>query len=357
MGEIDSINEEEIIMLQAQAQISKYMFAFVDSMAIKCAVELRIADIIHSYNGQKITLSQIATNIHSPSSPHMDYLFRIMRLLVRRKIFTSSTSQDGDTLYGLTPISRWLLHDSELSVAPMFLLLTNPTLMATWHYFSNCIKEGGIPFKKAHGCEIFEMASKDDELNNNFNNGMNSMTKCIMREVIKEYKDGFNSITSLVDVGGGIGAAMFEIVKAYPHIKGINFDLPHVVLRAQKFEGVDHVEGDMFEAIPPADAVFLKWVLHDWGDEDCVKILKNCRKAIPKKTGKVIIVDAVLKLEGEGLFDDVGFITDLVMIAHTSGGTERSEDEWNKLLKEAEFPHYNIIEISAWPSIIVAYPQ
>ncbi|KAG5569354.1 hypothetical protein H5410_059120 [Solanum commersonii] len=355
------MTEEEIIMLNAQVEISKYMFAFVDSMAIKCAVELRIADIIHSYNDQKITLSQIATNIDCSSSSHMNYHFRITRHLVRRKIFTASTSQDGDTLYGLIPISRWLLHDSELSVAPMFLFLTNPILMATWHYFSNCIKEGGIPFKKAHGCEIFEMASKYDELNNNLNNGMNSMTKCIMREVIKEYKDGFNSITSLVDVGGGIGGgiggAMFEIVKAYPHVKGINFDLPHVVLRAQKFEGVDHVEGDMFEAIPPADAVFLKWVLHDWGDEDCVKILKNCRKAISKKTGKVIIVDTVLKLEGEGLFDDIGFIMDLVMIAHSSGGKERSEDEWNKLLKEAGFLRYNITEISAWLFIIEAYPH
>ncbi|XP_060211431.1 (R,S)-reticuline 7-O-methyltransferase-like [Lycium barbarum] len=352
MFEIDSMNEAE--MLQGQAEVSKYMFAFADSMAIKCAVELRIADIIHSH-GHPITLSQIATNVDS-SSPDISYLSRIMRFLVRRKIFTAN-SQGGDTLYGLTPISRWLLHDTELSVAPMFLMQNNPILMAPWHYFSNCVKEGGIAFKKAHGYEIFEMASKDDELNENFNNGMNSVTKIIVQAIIKEYKNGFDSITSLVDVGGGTGAAMFEIVKAYPHIKGINYDLPHVVSTAKKYDGVDHVGGDMFQDIPSADAVFLKWVMHDWGDEDCVKILKNCRKVIPEKTGKVIIVDAVLKTDGEGLFDNMGFILDLLMIAHTSGGKERSEAEWNKLLKEAGFPRYNIIQIPAWPSIIEAYPQ
>lgn len=355
MGEIDSLDEAEI-MLQAQAEVFKYMFSFADSMAIKCAVELRIADIIHSY-GHQITLSQIATNIESSSSPDVSYLSRIMRFLVRRKIFSATISPVGDTIYGLTPISRWLLHDTELSVAPIFLLQNNPILMAPWHYFSNCVKEGGIAFKKAHGCELFEMTSKDDELNKNFNNGMNAVTRCLMREIIKGYKDGFSSITSLVDVGGGTGVAMSEIVKAYPHIKGINFDLPHVVSTAQKYEGVDHVGGDMFKAIPPADAVFVKWVMHDWRDEDCVKILKNCRKAISEKTGKVIIVDAVLKSEGEGLFDDMGFIFDLVMIAHSSGGKERSEDEWNKLLKEAGFSRYNIIDIPAWLSIIEAYPS
>nr|XP_016460458.1 PREDICTED: (R,S)-reticuline 7-O-methyltransferase-like [Nicotiana tabacum] len=87
----------------------------------------------------------------------------------------------------------------------------------------------------------------------------------------------------------------------------------------------------------------IRWVMHDWGDEDCVKILTNCRKAIPEKTGKVIIVDAVLKSEGEGLFDDMGFILDLLMIAHSSGGKERSENEWKILLKEAGFPVFHVI--------------
>ncbi|MCD7462214.1 hypothetical protein HAX54_048010 [Datura stramonium] len=356
MEEIDSMKEEEI-MVQGQAEVYKYMFAFVDTMAIKCAVELRIADIIHSHGHKMMTLSQIATKIDSSSSPHTNYLERIMTFLVRRKIFTAATSPGGETLYGLTPISRWLLHDTELSVAPIFLLQSNPILMAPWHYFSSCVREGGIAFKKAHGCDIFEMASKDEEFNKNFNNGMSSTTRNIMKAIIKSYKDGFNSITSLVDVGGGTGVAMSEIVKAYPHIKGVNFDLPHVVSTAQKYEGVYHVGGDMFETIPPAHAVFLKCVMHHWGDEDCVKILKNCRKAIPEETGKVIIVDAVLKLGGESLFDDMGFISDLAMIAYSNGGKIRSEDEWNKLLKEAGFPRYNIIDIPAWSLIIEAYPQ
>lgn len=96
--------------------------------------------------------------------------------------------------------------------------------------------------------------------------------------------------------------------------------------------------------------------MHDWGDEDCVKILKNCRKAIPEKTGKIFIVDVVLKPEGDGLFDSIGMIFDLLMIAHSSGGKERTEPEWKKLLEKGGFPRYNITEIPACFSIIEAYP-
>lgn len=97
--------------------------------------------------------------------------------------------------------------------------------------------------------------------------------------------------------------------------------------------------------------------MHDWSDEDCVKILKNCRKAIPETGGKVIIVDIVLEPEGNGLFDDTGLVLDLVMVAHTSAGKERTENEWKKILKEGGFPRYKVIKIPAITSIIEAYPQ
>ncbi|KAA8526412.1 hypothetical protein F0562_008385 [Nyssa sinensis] len=341
-------------MLQGQADIWQYMFHFADSMALKCAVELRIADIIHSH-GCPITLSQIASGIASPS-PDISCLSRVMRLLVRKKIFTASPQSDGgDTLYGLTHSSRWLLHDAELSLAPMLLMENHPWLLAPWHCLSRCVREGGIAFQKAHGREIWDLASINPEFNKIFNDGMECTAKITMRAIISGYKDGFGSVGSLVDVGGGTGGVMAEIVKEYPHIKGINFDLPHVVATAPEYHGVCHVGGDMFKAIPKADAVFMKWIMHDWGDEDCVKILKNCRKAIPEKTGKVIIVELVLQPEGDGMFDNTGLAFDLLMIAHSSGGKERTEPEWKKVLEEGGFLRYKIIKIPALPSIIEAY--
>ena len=102
--------------------------------------------------------------------------------------------------------------------------------------------------------------------------------------------------------------------------------------------------------------ILLQWVLHDWSDEHCIKILKNCRKAISEKIGKVIIVDIVLEKDNNDLFDETRMVFDLLMMAHTSGGKERTELEWKKLLKEGGFPSYKIIKIPTMPSIIEAYP-
>jgi len=101
---------------------------------------------------------------------------------------------------------------------------------------------------------------------------------------------------------------------------------------------------------------YMQWILHDWSDEHCIKILKNCRKAIPEKTGKVIIVDHVLRPEGNELFTDVGIAFDMMLLAHNAGGKERTEENWKWLFKETGFARYNIIKINALPSIIEAFP-
>ena len=101
----------------------------------------------------------------------------------------------------------------------------------------------------------------------------------------------------------------------------------------------------------------MQWVLHDWPEDLCVKLLKNCRKAIPENSGKIIIADIVLDPQGKRLFDDQGFVFDVNMLAHNTGGKERTEKEWKKLLAETGFPRYKITKIPALQSIIEAYPK
>ncbi|RZC75857.1 hypothetical protein C5167_000372 [Papaver somniferum] len=346
--------EEE--SLKGQADIWEHMFAFVDSMALKCAIELGIPDIINSH-GRPTTMSEIIESLKtttSSSSPSVDFLTRVMRLLVRKRIFTSHSHQESNqTLYDLTPSSKWLLKDSELNLSRLFLFETDPTLVTPWHYMGKCVQDGGLSFQKAHGCGIWDLTLANPQFNQLFNEGMACTAKMQV-----DYRNGFNGIGSLVDVGGGTGAIIAEIVKANPHIQGINFDLPHVVATAPEYPGISHVGGDMFAHIPEADAVIMKWIMHCWSDENCVKILRNCRKAISKtKNGKVIIVDCVLRPEGDGLFDETGLAFDLLMMVNTLGGKERTEIEWNILLKSAGFPRYNIIQLPTFPSIIEAFPE
>lgn len=251
------------------AEISKQINGAVKAMALKCAVELRIADIIHSHN-PPMTLSEIASCIDSPS-PHGEIMIsnlrRIMRLLVHNKMFSVSKSnspeddEDEEALYGLSNLSKWILHDSDASLVPLLLCLNDPHILASLHYLSQSVKEGGIAFNNAHGCNVWDYyALQNPELSKTFYGAMSSLTKIKAREILAGYKDGFLGITSLTDVGGGTGTLMYEIVKSYPHIKAINFDLPHVVATAPMYNvRVLHVGGDMFQgSIPKTNAIFIK---------------------------------------------------------------------------------------------------
>ncbi|XP_021736732.1 desmethylxanthohumol 6'-O-methyltransferase-like [Chenopodium quinoa] len=365
MGSIDlqleNVNEDAEL-LKAHAEVYNHLFAYADTLALRAAIDLRIADIIHSH-GHPMSLSQIASKLESPS-PDVTCLARVMRMLVRKKIFTvdynNTSGEEIVPLYGLTTTSMWLLHDQDLSLAPMFLTFTHPWIISAWFEISRSIKEGGTPFEKAYGQSFWERAAEDPEFNTMFNTGMAAATKPALDAVVKGYKDGFSELKgTLIDVGGGIGRMIAKIVKAYPHIKGINLDLPHVVASAPQHPGVTHVGGDMFKEIPNADAIIFKSILHDWTDEHCLKILKNCKKAVSQSKGKVIIVDVILNPDGKGLFDDAVIGCDLWLMADCVGGKERTEEEWRKLLKEAGFTTLNVIRLPTIMSlsIIEAVPQ
>ncbi|KAK4397978.1 putative O-methyltransferase 3 [Sesamum angolense] len=142
-------------------------------------------------------------------------------------------------------------------------------------------------------------------------------------------------------------------------MKCIVLDLPHVVFGMEGTNNLTYVAGDMFEAIPSVDVVFLKWLLHDWNNESCAKILKRCKEAIAGENragAKVIIVDMVLDVFGR---DDKAMETclffDIALIPYVSG-QERTEKEWAKLFFDAGFTGYKIIPAFGLRCLIEVYP-
>ncbi|CAI9290796.1 unnamed protein product [Lactuca saligna] len=340
-------------MLIGQAQVWRYLYGAFDALAIRSCIELHIADIIS--NHKRATLSDIATGIDSPSI-NVDGLERLMKFLVHRKVFDEEDAE-GERVYSLNHCSKWLLCNTKMSLAPFVMMFTNPIMALPAYAVTRSVKEGGAAFKLAHEEELFDFLSHNSDINTIYNEGMESVTNIMIDAIISSYKNGFLELKgSLVDVGGGTGVAISEIVKAYPHLKGINFDLPHVISTAISYDGVTHVAGDMFEAIPPAETIFMKTILHSYSNDDCVKILKNCRKAVPKETGKVIMVEIVKDQKGDDPFKDIRVSFDLAMFTLVSSGRERTEGEWEKLFSDCGFCRYNIIKIPALFSVIEAFP-
>ncbi|KAA8526327.1 hypothetical protein F0562_008470 [Nyssa sinensis] len=249
---MDMANDElNRVLLHSQAHIWNHIFNFINSMSLKCAIQLDIPDIINNH-GRPMTLSQLVAALPINQSKAR-CVYRLMRILVQSGFFVKQkvSEEAEEEGYLLTPAARLLLKDEPLSVTPFLLAMLDPILNKT-------------------------MASY-----------------C---------KGAFKGLNSLVDVGGGTGTVAKSIADAFPHLNCTVFDLPHVVAGLEGSKNLNYVAGNMFEAIPPADAILLKWILHDWSDEESVKILKKCKEAIPSrdKGGKVMIIDMTVENQKGG---------------------------------------------------------
>lgn len=353
VARIHEVEEES----QAQEDIWKCICGFTEMAVVKCAIELGISDFLETHQ-EPITLNQLSSALGCSASNN--YLHRIMRFLINRGIFKEVFIGHGEMGYAQTPVSRLLRRDGQNSMAALVLLESSPVMLAPWHYLSARVleKEKTATFSAVHGKDVWEYAKNNPEHSKLINDALACHARVTMRVIIDNCAEIFKGIESLVDVGGGNGTTLGMLVKPFPWISGINFDLPHVVSVAPHYHGVAHVEGDMFDSVPNAQAAFLMSVLHDWGDEECIQILKNCIKVIPKDTGKVIIVEAVLegKKGNEKSLKDVGFMLDMVMMAHTTNGKERTAKEWAHILTAAGFSKHSIVQIPAIECVILAYP-
>uniref|UniRef100_A0A5B7ANX0 Putative RS-norcoclaurine 6-O-methyltransferase n=1 Tax=Davidia involucrata TaxID=16924 RepID=A0A5B7ANX0_DAVIN len=348
-GEATRREEEE--EAQAQVDIWKYVFGFVDMAVVKCAIELGIADVLESHEGP-LTLSELSSSLGcSPSA-----LYRIMRFLVHRQIFKENPTSQGSMGYVQTPLSRLLTRHNN-SMAALVLLESSPVMLAPWHGLSaRVLANGTSAFEAAHGEDVWSYAAADPGHSKLINDAMACDARVAVPAILNGCPEVLDGLGSLVDVGGGDGTTLRMLVKACPWIKGTNFDLPHVVSVAPDCVGIQHVGGDMFHTVPNADAAFLMWVLHDWADDECIQILRKCREAIPKDKGKVIIVEAVVEEEEGDKLKYVRLMLDMVMMAHTNKGKERTLKEWAYVLSEAGFSRHTVKRIQAVQSIIEAYP-
>lgn len=344
-------------LLDAQLELWHTTFAYIKSMALKSALDLHIADAIHN-NGGTATLSQIVSEamLHPSKIP---CLRRLMRVLTATEIFSVRHQNDGGELvYGLTPASQLLVGTS--SLAPFASLILHGNFLSPFLRLSTWLQqEHSDPslFEMTHGHTAWGMSDHNPTFAAIFNKGMVSDSSFVMDIAIKECGHVFQGLSSLIDVAGGLGGAALAISTAFPHVQCSVLDLPNVIANALASTNVKYIAGDMFESIPQANAIFLKWILHNWADADCVKILRNCKDAIPPRDagGKVIILDMVVGGESANVkHKETQVLFDLFIMF--INGVERDEQEWKKIIFEAGFSDYKIIPVLGVRSIIEVYP-
>ncbi|CAI9754900.1 unnamed protein product [Fraxinus pennsylvanica] len=353
--------EQSSELLRAQSHVWNHMFNFINSMSLKCAIQLGIPDIILKH-GKPMTLLELVDTLPiNKAKAHGVY--RLMRILIHSGFFIEEKISENEEKKGYwqTPASRLLVKDEPFSLAPYLLVVLDPILTEPWHYVAEWFKDDQpTPFSTLHGRSFWGYASHDPKLNHLFNNAMANDSRLITSVVIRDCKHVFEGLNSMVDVAGGTGTMTKAVAEMFPKLKCTVLDLPHVVAGLKGTKNLCYVGGDMFESIPQADAILLKWILHDWSDEECIKILKKCREAIPSKEegGKLIIIDMIIvniQKEEEKITESQLFFDMMMMVV--AGGIERDEREWTELLKASGFAHYKIINKLGSRSLFEVYPS
>ncbi|XP_024042861.1 anthranilate N-methyltransferase [Citrus clementina] len=295
-------------------------------MTMQAAIELGVFKIIAKAGpGAKLSASEIAAQL--PATKNKDapmMLDRILRLLDSHGVVECSLDDiDGSQrLYGQSNVSRYFVPNEDgVSLGPLMALIQDKVFLDSWSQLKEAIIEGGVPFDRVHGTNAFEHPRLDTRFNEVFNTAMYNLSTLVIQKILEAY-NGFKHIKQLVDVGGSLGNTLKAITTKYSHVKGINFDLPHVIQHAPGY---------------PGDAILMKWILHDCSDEHCLKLLKNCYKSIPED-GKVIGVESILPdLPDTSTLSKNNSQIDVLMMTQNPGGKERTKHEFITLATGAGF--------------------
>jgi hypothetical protein len=264
--------------------------------------------------------------------------FRLLRALTAIGLVAS----DDESVFRSLPPLETLRSTAPGSLRDLAMCFATPAQYLPWGYFFQSIKAGLPQATTALGSHIFDYYARHPEEAAIFHKAMQASTAGVTTEIAHRL-DTTKSLLA-VDVGGATGSLLHSLMEVNPNLHGIVYDRPANVPKSQAAaislglsERSTAIAGDFFESVPNGDLHLLRFILHDWGDEDCVRILGNCRRAMASD-GRLVIVESLLGRVDQEREDDIadtqGAIVDLHMLV-VAGGRERSASEYESLLRQA----------------------
>lgn len=311
---------------------------------IYVAAKLDIATLLKN---KPLTACEIAENLNADKSN----ILRIMRALSSEGIFR----QYRDGRFALNRLAKGLL-DEPGSLRYMILHHLGPV---NWNLMSNleyAVSSGNDAFTDKYGKEIYEFLKDNPDEHALFDKSMSNLSDLGLAPILNVYD--FSRFPLIIDIGGGEGFLLSNILKCNPGINGILFDTGEALLKAPEMLALHQVEnrtaivsGNFFKAIPGAgDLYILKNIIHNWSDEQAVELLKTIHKAIGP--GAILLMIEMVILSGNG--PSLVKLLDIQMMATMHGAKERTGDEYRNLLEKSGFTLIRIIPTIAPISLIEA---
>lgn len=322
-------------------QLDHLISGYWISQAIYAAAKFGIADLLAKG-------PQTAAQLAAATSTNPDALYRLLRALASVGIFAEGAGRQ----FSLTPLAEPLRSDVPGSKRALSLMSGDEQFRA-WSEIVHSIQTGERAFDKVFGERIFDYLARHPDKARVFDAAMVGIHGRESAAILDAYD--FSGIGVLADVGGGNGSQLTAVLQKHPHMKGILFDLPHVVERAKeplfKAKVLDRcqlVGGSFFESVPAgADAYVLRHIIHDWEEDKALAILRNCHQAM-QADGRLLIVESIIP-PGNQPFG--GKFLDLVMLL-IPGGQERTEIEYRELFAKAGFELTKVVSTGTEVSVI-----
>ena len=318
----------------AAQHILQMSTGYIVSAAVQVALKLEIADKLADGPRSSADLAKAA-------GVNEDALYRVLRALAMVGIFAETAPRT----FTLTPPANMMRAGVPGGVRELALWISDPFHFRVYAETMLSVKTGKPAGDTVVGMPVFEYFAREPELSATFNNAMTSFSASVIPAVLAAYD--FSGINVLVDIAGGHGMVLGSILQKYPAMRGVLFDLEHVLAGATLLDElrvrdrVTTASGDFFKAVPAGgDAYIMKHIIHDWDDERSMAILKNVRTALAgKPEGKLILIEAVIQ---PGNQPDFSKLIDIEMML-LPGGRERTADEFAALFTRAGFELTRIV--------------
>jgi hypothetical protein len=313
--------------------------------AVSCLAQLGIPDLLE---GGPKSADELANKLGAEPNA----LYRLMRATACVGVL----AEDSEGRFSQTPMSAVLCSNAQPGLRGLAIMGGREWHGRGWSQLEYCVRTGKQALEKIYGMSVFEFFSKNPEEAQIFDDAMTGLSTIDGPAVADAYN--FEGIHTIVDVGGGRGLLLATLLKKNPNLKGILYEVPHVLVGAKGgalkpfMDRCTLASGDMFSSVPEgADAFIMKHIIHDWPDDDCIKLLKACRHGI-NPGGKLLVVDCVI--HGGNHFSPGKFL-DLQMLIFPSG-RERTEAQFRELFAAAGWKLSRVIPTAAQDSIIEGLP-
>lgn len=313
---------------------------FIVPFAIRVACELGLADELAA--GPR-TVEDLAVGVGAdPRS-----LLRLLRAMAARGIFTEVVPGQ----FGHTPLSSPLRSDHPLSMREAYPLI--PADIEAWARLDHSIRTGESAFEHVHEQGYWEHMSERPAESERFDGTQRAATRLELRTVLPAY-DGWSSVRTLVDVGGGNGAFLAGILRRFPAIRGTLLDQPHVVTNATTvlsaagvLDRCEVLGGSFFDGVPSgADCYLLKRVLYHWDDDAAISLLRSVRAAM-REDSRLLLLEPVAE-PGDDL--NAGKLYDLILLTMAGSGL-RSRTEIEVLLDAADLRLERLLPTVMFPML------